>query len=203
MVVVDEFDTVNKYIKLANLTSIEVQDIYNEAKDWEDSPEGIGHRIPMEAVGYAPLGGGAYTDKIFILVNGWKIQPYSGTYILTLLGTLITDDETDRFVAPDSGSVQIVVQVTSQGIIVATGSGVTQQDKEDIADLVETQTGSPIKTTLGAVETDVDLIKKIETGRWKVVGNQLIIYDEDKVTPLKVFNLSGEQTTPYSERNPV
>ena len=47
------------------------------------------------------------------------------------------------------------------------------------------------------------MVRKIETGRWKIQGTQLIIYDEDGVTPLKTFNLSGAQTQAYSERNPA
>jgi len=60
-----------------------------------------------------------------------------------------------------------------------------------------------VETKVDAVDVDVTLIKKIQTNKWKIVGNQLIIYNDDGVTPLKVFNLSGEQTTPYSEKTPV
>lgn len=201
------FDPTNKWILLPVGTSITAQSIYNDAMDWVDSDEGIGHLVPMEAVGYANLGGGAYSDKIFILRNGWKLKPYDGTYTLTVTGTLLALDEDDipydRTVPPDSGYVQWVFQVTSQGIVVAVGSGVTQQDKEDIADLVETQTGIPLKASVDDVYDIVTFIRKLNEGRWRIVGNQLIIYDTDNATPIKTFNLSGTSTTPYSERVPV
>lgn len=201
------FDPINKYILIPDVTSITAQSIYNDTMDWIDENSSMGYDIPMEALGYANLGGGAYSDKIFILRNDWKLKPFAGTYTLTVIGTLIALDEDDvpydRTVPPDSGYVQWVFQVTSQGIVVATGSGVTTQDKQDIADLVETQTGAPIKTAVEDVNDIVSFIKKLNEGRWKIVGNQLIIYDTDNVTPIKTFNLSGSSTTPYSERVPV
>lgn len=71
----------------------------------------------MSAVGKAPLGGGVYTDSVFILQDGWKIKLYDGTYQFIIVGTVITDDETDRTVPPDSGNVEVIFQVSSQGII--------------------------------------------------------------------------------------
>lgn len=40
--------------------------------------------------------------------------------------------------------------------------------------------------------TDVAVLKKIETNRWKIASNQLVIYDDDAVTPLYTFNLLKE-----------
>jgi len=57
--------------------------------------------------------------------------------------------------------------------------------------------------TSGTAGEALALMKKIETGRWKILNNQLIIYDDDGITPLKTFDLSGEQTKAYSERNPT
>jgi len=96
---------------------IHVQDIYNDAMDWSDNPEAMSYDVPMEASGYYPLGGGAYTDKIFVLVNGWQILPHCGNYQLTMIGTLITDDGRPRVRLPRSGVVSVIFQVSSQGIV--------------------------------------------------------------------------------------
>lgn len=55
--------------------------------------------------------------------------------------------------------------------------------------------------------TDVTTIKNIETGRWKVTGNQLILYDTDGTTPLYTFDLkdsagNATESNPF-ERTPV
>jgi hypothetical protein len=96
---------------------LNVQEIYNAAMDWVDDPLGMAYDVPMEASGYYPLGGGAYTDKIYVLVNGWQILPHCGNYKLMLIGTLITDDGRSRIRLPRSGTVSVTFQVSSQGII--------------------------------------------------------------------------------------
>ena len=199
-----EFDPINKLIKLPDLSpdyTITAQEIYNEAMDWADSQEAMAYDLPMSSTGYANLGGGVYTDKIFILINGWKLKPYNGTYTLTVIGTIIALDQEGnpypRTVPPDEGEVQWVFQVSSQGIISVQGSGVTEQDKQDIANLVWQH------TTGMAVDQRTAIIKKIETNKWKIQNDQLIIYDDDGITPLITFNLLGEQKKAYSERIPT
>ncbi|RLI53162.1 MAG: hypothetical protein DRP09_16375 [Candidatus Thorarchaeota archaeon] len=97
--------------------TMQVQQIYNQVMDWCDDPVGMVHPVPMEGAGYYPLGGGMYTDKIYILKNGWKILPHCGNYRLSLIGTLITDDGSERVRLPRSGTVEMTFQVSSQGII--------------------------------------------------------------------------------------
>jgi len=131
--------TYDQYVPaLARRTSYTVQEIYNSAMDWADNQGSIVHDVPMSAEGYASLGEGAYTDKIFILQNGWKLRPTEGEYQLTLVGTLITDDGTVRTVIPRAGALQCIFQVSSQGIITETVvSGITEQDKQDIANVTK------------------------------------------------------------------
>lgn len=184
-----EFDPVNKWILLPDLSdrnyTITAQEIYNAAMDWAESPEAMGYDLPMSATGYANLGGGAYTDKIFILINGWKLKPYPGNYTLTVIGTIIALDEqgnpVPRTVPPDSGQVQWVFQVSSQGIIAVTGSGVTQQDKIDIANLVEQQTGQPIKQVINPMYEEIEIIKKHDTLRRRVEGNYILYFEGDRL----------------------
>jgi hypothetical protein len=48
---------------------------------------------------------------------------------------------------------------------------------------------SALTTAVNDVATDVEIIRKVETGRWKITANQMIFYDEDGITPLLTFNL--------------
>ena len=133
-----QFDSIKKHILLPPGTEFTAQEIYNAVMDWADEQEAMDDDPPMLSTGYAPLGGGAYTDKIFILNNGWKLKPASGTYQLTILGTVITDDETSRIVLPDSGNVEVVFVVSSQATVVGGEAGVwSEAEKDDIvADVV-------------------------------------------------------------------
>ena len=169
-----EFDPVNKYIKILSGTGspLSALTIYNAVMDWADSQEAIVYSAPMGAVGKAPLGGGVYTDSIFVLQDGWKIKLYNGTYQFVITGTVITDNGTARTVPPDSGNVEIVFQVSSQGII---ATDLTLAD-------------------------DLAKVRKIEGGRWKIQNNQMIFYDSDNTTPLLTFNLLDKAGQP-SETN--
>jgi hypothetical protein len=52
------------------------------------------------------------------------------------------------------------------------------------------------ETRLIATQADIEIIKKVETGRWKIVSNQMIFYDDDGVTPLLTFNLFDQVGLP-------
>lgn len=70
---------------------------------------------------------------------------------------------------------------------------------EEIADGVWAKTGSGGETTLEKLETiqtDIGVANKILSGRWKIVNNQMIFYDDDGVTPLLTFDLYNSAGTP-------
>lgn len=58
-----------------------------------------------------------------------------------------------------------------------------------------------------AKQADLEIIKQVETGRWKIVSNQMIFYDDDGVTPLLTYNLFDDAGLPTMddvfERVPV
>lgn len=51
------------------------------------------------------------------------------------------------------------------------------------------------------------IVRKIQNNRWKIFGNQLVVYDDDKTTPLYTFNLLDDTGAPTMtkifERVPV
>jgi hypothetical protein len=62
-----------------------------------------------------------------------------------------------------------------------------------------------LTTLLADVATalaDVLILKKVETNRWNITGNQMIIYDTDAVTPLFTFDLKDSAGAP-TETNPT
>ena len=195
-----EFDPINKLIKILSGTSSPLQalTIYSQAMDWADSQAAIGYSVPMNAVGKAPLGGGVYTDSIFTLQSGWKIKLYSGTYQFVIVGTVITDDETTRTVPPDSGNVEVIFQVSSQGVISI--PVISTQEKQDIAKEVWDETrGVEVKSMI--VQN-----LQIDSGRWKIQNNQMLFYGSGD-SPLLTFNLLDKAGQPSEvnvyERVPV
>ena len=67
--------------------------------------------------------------------------------------------------------------------------------------------GQVINPLISDTYERVELIRKIQTNRWKIEDNQLIIFDDDGVTPLKIFNLKDKYGNPSEvnvyEREPV
>jgi hypothetical protein len=47
-----------------------------------------------------------------------------------------------------------------------------------------------------ALQADLALVRKVETGRWKIVANTMVFYEDDGITPLLVFNLKNEAGLP-------
>ena len=58
-----------------------------------------------------------------------------------------------------------------------------------------------------AKQVDLEIVKKIETGRWKIVGNQMLFFDTDGTTVLLTYNLLDDAGFPTMasvfERVPV
>lgn len=147
-----EFDAINKYILITSpTTDLAALQIYNATMDWCDDQPTMGYTVPMKAIGKAPLGGGVYTDSIFILQDGWKIKFWSGTYQATITGTLITDDESERTVPPDSGNVEVVFQVSSQATIIPDEAEWTQTEKNDLISNID-----EIKPKIDAIKPKTD-----------------------------------------------
>lgn len=93
------------------------------------------------------------------------------------------------------------------------GTGTAVVDPEEVASAVwnaqaaDYVTSSSFGGRVNNLYSNFDIIKKIETGRWKIVDNQMIFYNNDGVTPLLTFNLfdlNGIPTnTNVMERVPV
>jgi hypothetical protein len=118
----------SKLIVLDTATAYTWQAIYNAVVAWAVLPANMQYLIPMTSTGKAPLGGGVFTDIIFILQNGWKLQPsgYAANTQITITGSGTVSDNTSFAVAPLVGSpVQWYLQAATAGTvsIVSTGSG--------------------------------------------------------------------------------
>lgn len=190
-----EFNRINKYILITSpTTELEALDIYNAAMDWADELDNMPYSTPMRAIGKAPLGGGVYTDSVFILQNGWKIKFWSGTYQALVRGTLITEDETPRTVPPDFGNVEVVFQVSSQGTVIPDEAEWTQTEKDGIisdVDIIQAKTDN-IPSDLGDVPTEPELDSKHGFGSWEgATPSQVWDHTSRKLTSTELAGEDG------------
>ncbi len=55
------------------------------------------------------------------------------------------------------------------------------------------------QSSLSLIGSDMEIVKKVETGRWRILGNQMIFYDTDGATPILTFDLLDESGSPTNE----
>src|SRR3990167_4172886 len=115
-------DTTNKlFILNSAVTSLDVKvDLYSDAKeDWKDNATLNRLKFPFVAVGGQGIGGGQTISPYYILKFGCKIRPQEANHTLTVIGNIITDDETDVFITTiGSFNVRIKFVVSANSLTV-------------------------------------------------------------------------------------
>ena len=191
------FNGASKLIIVDNgITELDAQvDLYSDWKEWlraGDNGDNTKFVPAMRTVGGDPTTGVKSVAPYFFLTNGWKIRPYEGDHTLTISGNLFVDEpETYGYslTIPTLGdyTVTVMLSTTSDAITVTAGSGLSTEEHNQ----------------LDTTYQNVGLLKKIESNKWNIANDQLVIYDNDGTTPLVTFNLTGDQTKAYSGREPV
>lgn len=147
MPVIDHIDAVNRDIYLhADTVGGEVHpiDIYKEMRTLRRTDESLRNfDIFLEAKGNESKGGGKSTERYVICLDGTRIVPYDTSHVLTVTGTIITDDGQEGISCFDKSPLTITTSVDInyvppqvEVIEINTGSGITEQDKNDIRDKV-------------------------------------------------------------------
>ena len=119
MSVVLNIDPINKRVNLVNGVSFNMLGIYSEVMDWCKSIIGIAFETPIRAVGKIELRPGVFTDIIYVLMDGWKLGLYPGTYQVTITGTTVTDDGTLRTYQDPSSQIEVTFDVATSAVIIS------------------------------------------------------------------------------------
>lgn len=192
--------TFNHNTSVISLTAPEtnlllMQDLIDAIRVEEQSELGIQYPSIAEATGKTDLGGGVISDITITLLDSWQIEHLSGSYQAVIKGGQIVGGLGGNPIKYIAG-VQVKMIQSTAGIIatVTTGSGVTEQDKLDIADKVwdELMTDHTIQDSFSDI---VNIIKSSQIN--KRVTNEILktitLYKDDGNTILKEFD--------YSENN--
>ena len=119
------------------------------------------------------------------LITIWQITP-AGAVTNPVIATAMTAEIGGGFYHYDNAAL------SPSNDYVATVDSQTLLGAEQYADCIATTQG------------DVAIIKAIETGRWKILSDQMIFYDTDGTTPLLTFDLTVDpDAKDYKERTPV
>jgi len=182
-----------------DIYELNVNEFRLDLKDIEDTAEGMVFPDTHRHVTETTVGGVTYSRFVEI-INNFTVTFEDGIYIVNLVGANnnILDVTNLNYVSvrsANSAGLQTVVQ----------GSGVTEQDKLDIADKVwdEPREAHKIEGTEG--ET-LSHIVSILTDRWIIdKDNSLLHMYSGGPTPLRTFELLDEngERVDFSEPNAV
>ena len=135
-------DFYNKVVYMTSLTTdATVQEILNAIRTAEDTPEGMafGGEVAtlqdavIDTEGKADLGGSVVTGIVMTLKSDWYIEWWDGVNLGTVTGGNIVGGLASRPVRCAVGSSDTALVVGAVGAtIVATGSGLTQEEHDQL-----------------------------------------------------------------------
>jgi hypothetical protein len=138
MAVVASWDGANRLIYLASgvTTFHPIDDIYREYREERRTSEAFRVWLPfMVAVGNDPKGGGKFTSRYLLLLNGVKIVPFDEANTITVTGEVLSDDQTEPFdYSTITNPVVVKYQPPDTELVEIPGSGLTAQESQDLAD---------------------------------------------------------------------
>jgi hypothetical protein len=138
------FDGPNRLITISSgQVSLDVKDdIYTAWKEWVVQSDNIKYPAAFRVVGGDPLGGGVNAGSYFFLQNqnGWRIKPPEEDIIITITGNLYAEEVSESLFNTADGNFNTSIRLSTSSLtqekVVVSGSGVTEQDKADIASAV-------------------------------------------------------------------
>lgn len=184
------FDGDNLLIKVnEGVTTLDIQtDLYSDWKEWFQTGTNSKFLPALRTIGGDPTIEQKVVAPYFFLMNGWKIKPYSWNHTLNLIGNLFVDNPETYgaiVVVPPDGYFTVLVNMstTSDASKLLVGSGVTQQDKEDIRILIKNETDDILFQTyelqgqVAETQSQLSVIKKHHILRRKIEGDYIKYYD--------------------------
>jgi hypothetical protein len=123
---------------VGGLLDLDIPRLYSEWKEWQlDSFQNMGYPPAFRSVGGDAVSATVNNVPFFFLRNdyGWRIKPFEADHTINIQGQLAAQDPTLQLTTPTTGGFTVLgfnVQPVAQVNTVTSGSGVTQQDKDDI-----------------------------------------------------------------------
>jgi hypothetical protein len=199
-------DLVNKLLIIdAGVTELDAQvDLYSDLKeDWIANAIGeASFTFPMTTTGGDPISATLNVGAYYFLRTdlGWRIRPAEEDHTLTVTGNLYSFDPDLPLFVPTLGNFTVAIQLEKSSLTQTSvsGSGVTAQDKLDIADAVldEALSGHLADGTLGRYMRDMTAygIGRIVAGGGDP-PTTFTYYALDNTTPLFTLTVGATERT--------
>jgi hypothetical protein len=134
-----------------------IQELVNTIREWEAELHNLSYDKVIDAEGKSDVGSSVFTAITMKLSSAWQIQFWSGVTFGTVEGGNLVGGVGDKPIKATGGPDTILVINQVGGTIAVTGSGVTDQDKLDIADAVWDED----ITTHAVLDSTADYVTKI------------------------------------------
>jgi len=186
------YDFVQKYIYVpVDSVDVDVQTLLNDIRTTESSEVGILYPPIASASGKENLGGGV---AIGITLNllGWQLKfpdaPIGGYTAKIYGGNLVGGVDGDTVAYSDGVQIMVIQSAASTIVTQNTGSGLSEEQDQLLRSAVTQSTAASIQATLS---------RKMQTNKAVISGDGLsvIIYEDDGVTPLWLFDVSSNKLT--------
>jgi len=192
MALIDHIDGPNRDIYLTSdsfVSDLHPMDIYREMRELRRTDESLRkYNLFLQAKGHEETGPGVYTEMYVVQLEGTRFIPYDTSHELKVIGKVITDDGQsgvscfDRSPLSPTTVVDISYLPPQVEVIEKGTSGLTTEES----------------AALLALQVDVEWIKEMEQGQWKIENNQMIFYNTSLVEIAR-FNLFDNQGNPTME----
>ncbi len=180
------FDRTARTITVASPdTSLDLQELYDKAKDKEDDTQYMDEPIILTATGKETLTPTTSVAITLQMENNWKVgfEARAGpSHVLCSIvgGNIVDSTQVVGAWLLDTAFVQIFYGASSSATLVTGTGGLTSQDVRNAMKLAP---------SAGAFATDsidqkLDEIFQVEIGTWKIVGTQMIFFERDGTTEI-------------------
>lgn len=192
------FDIINKTVTVDSPdTEIDIQELYNKCKDFEDNPEMMSYPIICTASGKQSVTPTVQVAITMQMENGWKIgfEARAGpTYTLCTItgGNLVDSSGSIGAWLNPTAFVTVFSGASSSATLIQGSGGLTQQQVRDSMKLAPSA-GAPAS---GSIDEMLEEVWQVETGTWKIIGTDMIFYERDSVTEIFRRNLKDLSGNP-------
>jgi len=162
-------------------TSVSAQELHDTIEDAMASAVGVGNEDILLPEGKIedPNNPGVYSQIILTLYSPWQIQYWAGSgYTRIYGGKIVGGLNNQPMKATGTAGDITVLESPVDGVTVVSGSGVTEQDKLDIAEEVWDEDRALI-------------VRKILENKVTKVGDIITIYQDDGITVWRQYNLAS------------
>jgi hypothetical protein len=182
-----EIDWENELILITSPTvDVDMQELHDFIEDNMASARGSTHEDILNPEGKIedPNNPGVYSQIIVVLNSPWQVQFWGGSgYTRIYGGKLVGGLNDEPMKATGTAGDITVLESPVDGLTVVSGSGITQQDKLDIA----AEVWARVLASGASAEEVVELLKKLGSNKLELAdgtGDNWVLYDDDGITPI-------------------